>query len=346
MSSGRRRHVVPVALLSAAVVLVLSACGGSDTTATGSPASGSAASGAAATPTPGESGMPSASGAAEPTVAAATGPKRSTKVGVTVTGDFGQKPALTIPSGAAPTTLQVEQLVAGTGDTVAKGQTLVANYLGQTWTPKDGQANIFDNSYDTKAPAAFQIGTGKVIPGWDSGLVGRRIGSRLLLSIPPAEAYGPTPSTDNELSGQHLVFVVDIVDAIDARAGASGTVVGTVPAGYPTVTSAPGKEPAITSVKGVTAGAEGRSTLLIKGDGPAIDATKSLALQFIQTDTATGKQTQSTWGKGVEVVPAEQVFAVASALKGARVGSRAVVVTAAATGQDSLVVVVDVVAQF
>mgnify|MGYP003379056914 CR=1 FL=1 len=119
-----------------------------------------------------------------------------------------------------------------------------------------------------------------------------------------------------------------------------------VPAGFPKIESVPGKQPSITSVAGVKATAEPRSALLVKGTGAAIDPTKYLALQIVQTDTATGKQTQTAWGKGVEVVPAEQVFTVAEALKGARVGSRAVVVTAAAAGSESLVVVVDVVAQF
>ncbi|MFN8079932.1 MAG: FKBP-type peptidyl-prolyl cis-trans isomerase [Kineosporiaceae bacterium] len=345
MSSGRRRRIDPSAarLLGCLVVgaVALSACGGGSGTTT----SGASSSAASASASPAASPSASDAAPATPTVPAATGPVHSTKVGVKVTGDFGQKPALTVPDSAAPTTLGVDQLVAGTGDTVAKGQTLVANYLGQTWKPKDGKVNIFDNSYDRKAPASFQIGTGNVIKGWDTGLVGQKIGSRVLLSIPAAEAYGATPAADNPLAGEPLLFVVDIVGAIDAKAGASGTSVKP-PAGYPTVTSVAGKEPTITSVNGVKAGTTSRSTLLIKGTGPVIDPKKSLALQFIQTDTATGKQTQSTWGKGVEVVPAEQVFTVADALKGAHVGSRALVVTAAAAGSESLVVVVDVVAQF
>ncbi|MBK6870399.1 MAG: FKBP-type peptidyl-prolyl cis-trans isomerase [Kineosporiaceae bacterium] len=342
MSSGRRRRIDHSAarLLGCLVVgaAALSACGGGSDTKTASSSSAASASASA-------SASESVDSSAAPTVPAVTGPVRETKVGVKVTGDFGQKPALTVPASAAPTTLRVEQLVTGSGATVATGQTLVANYLGQTWKPKDGKVNIFDNSYDRKAPASFQIGTGSVIKGWDTGLVGQKIGSRVLLSIPAAEAYGASPAADNPLAGEPLLFVVDIVGAVDAKAGASGTAVKP-PAGYPSVTSVAGKEPQITSVKGVTASSTSRSTLLIKGTGPTIDPKKSLALQFIQTDTATGKQTQTTWGKGVEVVPAEQVFTVAEALKGARVGSRAVVVTAAAAGSESLVVVVDVVAQF
>ena len=59
----------------------------------------------------------------------------SAKTGVKATGGFGEKPTLTVPGGAAPTTLSAEVLAGGNGATVASGQTIVVNYLGQTWEP-------------------------------------------------------------------------------------------------------------------------------------------------------------------------------------------------------------------
>jgi hypothetical protein len=86
--------------------------------------------------------------------------------------------------------------------------------------------------------------------------------------------------------------------------------------------------------------------LLVRGTGAAIDPKKFLVLQIVQTDTATGKQTQGTWGEGAEVVPATDVLAIASVLKGQKVGSRVLAVTATSSGSESLVVILDVIAQY
>lgn len=279
-------------------------------------------------------------------------PGVKTKVGVSVTGSFGQKPTLTVPTGTAPKALSAEVLSPGNGAVVKSGETLVANYLGQTWDPQNGQPNVFDNSYDRKSPAGFQIGAGQVIPGWDKTLVGQKIGSRLLLAIPPADAYGATPNSSNQLAGHTLLFVVDIVDALEPNLSASGAPVS-LPAGMPQITSASGTKPVITSVKGIKTVTTPTSALLIKGTGEPIDATKTLALEIVKTDAATGQQTQQTWGKNLELVSAAQVLTVADALKGQKVGSRVVALTPAVSGNGSstqsspaAVLVLDVVKQY
>jgi peptidylprolyl isomerase len=275
-----------------------------------------------------------------------------TKVGVAVTGSFGEKPTLTVPKSAAPKNLSSEVLSPGDGAVVASGQTLVVNYLGQTWEPKDGKPNVFDNSYDRKQVSGFPIGAGQVITGWDKTLVGQKVGSRLLLAVPPADGYGPTPSDQNPLSGKALLFVVDVVAAISPNVAATGTPVAKVPPGMPVVSSPPGKKPTVTSVKGVTAGANPVSALLIQGTGAPIDSTKSLAVEVVQTDVATGTQTQETWGGPVQVIPAQQLLATLTALKTAKVGSRAVGVLPGDPGDGSTaptqpsIVIVDVVAQY
>src|SRR5262249_12223352 len=88
------------------------------------------------------------------------------------------------------TTLQVEDLVVGTGAAAATGDTLNVNYVG---TLLNGQ--VFDCGAYT-----FRLGAGSVIPGWDQGLVGMKVGGRRQLTIPPALAYGasgngPIPPT-------------------------------------------------------------------------------------------------------------------------------------------------------
>ena len=288
----------------------------------------------------GGSSSPKASGSAS---------SSSASSGVKVSGAFGQKPTLTVPSGAAPTKLSTDVLSQGNGPAVASGQTIVVNYLGQTWEPKDGKPNVFDNSFDRKQPVNFLIGKGQVITGWDKTLVGQKAGTRVLLTIPPSEGYGKDSSSP--LQKNTLLFVVDVLGSYDAGATASGSPAGTVPAGFPTVTNESGKVPTVTSVKGVTPGKDAKSALLLKGSGAAIDENKFLALNLLQVDAKTGKTVRSTFGKeGPQLVSAKDVLSVVPSLKGANVGSRAVVISPApakgAKGQQAIVVVLDVLGEF
>jgi peptidylprolyl isomerase len=148
-------------------------------------------------PTPpldGPQGKPKASPAWAPKVV---------EKGDTVTGlDFGKTPR---PDGA----LHSAVLVQGKGDTVKKGQTITVNYFGEVYHGK----SPFDESY-SKQPASFGIGTGQVIAGWDKTLVGQKVGSRLVLEIPPKDGYGKSGSPDAGINGTDtLYFVVDILGA-------------------------------------------------------------------------------------------------------------------------------------
>jgi predicted aconitase with swiveling domain len=114
------------------------------------------------------------------------------------------------------------------------------------------------------------------------------------------------------------------------------------------VTNQSGKAPAVTSVKGVTPGKDAKSALLLKGSGAAIDETKFLALNLLQVDAKTGKTVRSTFTtEGPQLVAGKDVLSVVPSLKGANVGSRAVVISPApAKGQQAIVVVLDVLGEF
>jgi peptidylprolyl isomerase len=279
---------------------------------------------------------------------------------VTVTGAFGAKPAVTVPGTAAPAALSQRVVTEGTGAAVAKGDTLVANYVGQTWEPKSGKVNVFDSSFDRGKPAAFAIGVGSVIPGWDKTLVGKKLGSRVLLTIPPADGYGTTGQSAANISGTDtLVFVIDLITTFKPNASAPGKVVSTLPtSGFPKITNVAGKAPTILSTKGVAVPKKPVATLLVNGTGAKIDSGKTLVLQIVETDIATGKQTQSSWGKSPQVVAAASVLSIATVLSGKNLGSRALVLvpaiaataaTATAAAQPATppqVLIADVVGQF
>ena len=110
---------------------------------------------------------------------------------------------------APPKTLQVKTLVKGTGPVVKKGQELLVNYNGYVW--KTGKS--FQSSWSTpNMPFGTQIGEGQVIPGWDKGLVGQTVGSRVMLVIPPAQGYGKTAQSGIPANST-LTFVIDILAA-------------------------------------------------------------------------------------------------------------------------------------
>jgi peptidylprolyl isomerase len=126
----------------------------------------------------------------------------------TVAFDPANGPTITVPKTPAPTTLVVQNLVDGNGPEVKAGQTITVHYTGVLWS--DG--SVFDSSWTRKSPATFGIGTGDVIPGWDKGLVGKKVGSRVLIVAPPAEGYG-AEAKGSIPPNSTLVFVVDILDA-------------------------------------------------------------------------------------------------------------------------------------
>jgi peptidylprolyl isomerase len=122
------------------------------------------------------------------------------------------KPTITVPHDeSAPPQLVTQPLIKGTGAPVAAGETITVHYTGVLWA----NGKKFDSSWDRGKPAEVQIGTGSVIPGWDTGLVGQTVGSQVLLVVPPDEGYGSAGSKAAGISGTDtLVFVVDILDAI------------------------------------------------------------------------------------------------------------------------------------
>jgi FKBP-type peptidyl-prolyl cis-trans isomerase len=130
----------------------------------------------------------------------------------TVTAAAGTAPTIQMPKGNPPANLTTKVLIKGTGPAVAEGDTVVVQYVGAIW--RNGY--VFDSSWKRSQPFGFTIGASpsQVILGWDKGLVGQTVGSRVMLVIPPADGYGKTGSPQAKIKGTDtLVFVVDILGA-------------------------------------------------------------------------------------------------------------------------------------
>jgi peptidylprolyl isomerase len=117
------------------------------------------------------------------------------------------KPKVKVPAGKAPKKLVIKDLIPGTGQAAKAGDPITVNYIGVNFA--DGKP--FDNSYDRGQPFPFQLGGGQVIPGWDRGLVGMKVGGRRELVIPPSLAYGPQGQPPVIKPNETLVFIVDLL---------------------------------------------------------------------------------------------------------------------------------------
>ncbi|MFC6083791.1 FKBP-type peptidyl-prolyl cis-trans isomerase [Sphaerisporangium aureirubrum] len=144
------------------------------------------------------------------TAKAAQGEAADPKVtGVKLENPGGDKaPTLTTKTSLpAPKDLINKTVIKGTGPVVKAGQTILVQYTGKIW----GSDVQFDSSWERGEPVMFPIGTGKVIKGWDQTLVGAPVGSRILVTIPPALGYGKNGSGDKIKGTDTLVFVIDIL---------------------------------------------------------------------------------------------------------------------------------------
>ena len=116
------------------------------------------------------------------------------------------KPEIAKPKGPAPKKLRSEDLEEGTGTEAKAGDLVTVQYVGVSWSTGEE----FDASWDRGEPFQFTLGAGEVIPGWDQGLVGMRVGGRRQLTIPSELAYGPQGSPPAIGPDETLVFVIDL----------------------------------------------------------------------------------------------------------------------------------------
>ena len=119
-----------------------------------------------------------------------------------------EKPQVDVPSDQSPSyQLEVEDLAVGDGEEAVAGKTVEVHYVGVSW--KTGKQ--FAASWDRGDTFKFGLGKGDVIPGWDQGVAGMRVGGRRRITIPPMLAYGKRGAGGVIGPDETLVFVVDLV---------------------------------------------------------------------------------------------------------------------------------------
>ena len=277
-----------------------------------------------ATPTPSASSAavsPSASATPSPSVSA-TPTKPATTItsldAITVTGAAGKKPTVTAkwPLKIAATTSKV--LTAGSGRTVSDDATVRINYEGVN--ARTGKS--FDSSFSRGKPTSFPLS--QVVPGFQKGLKGHKVGDRVLVMMPGSNAYdsqGGNPQV-GIAKGDSLIFVVDILDT--SFETATGTAV-TPPAGLPTVTVK-------NNIPTVTIGKATKPTSLvtqplIKGDGAKVSASDVIQVKYRTWAWSTGSLIEDGYsGSAVTGQMSGVIEGWKKGLAGQTVGSRVMLI--------------------
>ena len=183
------------AAVALGAALLIAGCGSSGSTGTISPGNENSSDSALATAT-------------SSTPATATTPAAAT-VKTPASGPLSKEPTVTPPPGSAPTKLVTKEIITGTGPEAKAGQSVTVNYVGVLY--KGG--TVFDASWKRNETFPFVLGKGQVIPGWDQGVAGMKVGGRRELIIPAELAYGAKGSPPTIPPNAALVFVVDLLAA-------------------------------------------------------------------------------------------------------------------------------------
>jgi peptidylprolyl isomerase len=118
-----------------------------------------------------------------------------------------ERPQIAKPEGDIPFELGIDDVVVGEGDEAAPGSRVSVHYVGVAFSTGEE----FDASWNRGQPFSFKLGRGQVIPGWDRGVAGMRVGGRRKLTIPSAMAYGARGAGGAIKPHEPLVFVVDLL---------------------------------------------------------------------------------------------------------------------------------------
>ncbi|MEP6480669.1 MAG: FKBP-type peptidyl-prolyl cis-trans isomerase [Rhodoglobus sp.] len=122
------------------------------------------------------------------------------------------EPGFTFPPGDAPSALKIATLKSGNGATVKKGDSIIVHYTGVLWSTK----KVFDSTWDKGNPATLTATSivddpSGVVPGFAKAVVGAKVGSQVLVVIPPKDGYPSGSAPASIPDGSTLVFVIDIL---------------------------------------------------------------------------------------------------------------------------------------
>jgi FKBP-type peptidyl-prolyl cis-trans isomerase len=282
----------------------------------------------------------------------------SANASVSATGKFGSAPKVTIPKEKASSTLAVKTLVQGKGAPITKSNLFLSNFTIYVWSGKTNK--LLDSTYSSSP----QVLPASLLPGIQSAVIGKKLGSRVLAVIPPKQGYGTSGNSELGVTGTDtLVFVIDLIQKYNSgTVGATGTQTSSGGGSLPTVSAAKNAAPTITIPKNVTAPKTLVSKTLIKGTGPVVASGQDVVAQYTGVIWRTDKVFDSSWSRSlpysfkIGANPSQVIPGWDKGLVGQTVGSRVLLVIppvdgygsagesqAGIKGTDDLVFVVDIV---
>ena len=282
-------------------------------------------------------------------------PPASPNTLVTVTGAFGATPTVKIPAQKAASDLYIRTEVHGTGAVLAKSDSFLSNYAVYIWSGTSHKLAL------STFHATPQVLANTLLPGLTTALDGRKMGSRVLVVLPPKYGYGSSGNPQVGVKGTDtLVFVVDMIKVYPAADSAAGAQVSDGGGSLPTVTAATGKVPTV-KVPATAPPSALVAKTLIKGSGPPVVKGQYVVTQYVGLNWRTRAVFDSSWSRGtllgfeIDASPAQIIPGWDMGLVGVPVGSRIMLVippkdgygssgaaTAGIKGTDTLVFVVDV----
>lgn len=252
-------------------------------------------------------------------------PKAAGIDAVKVTGAPDEKPKVSFDKPFEVTKTQSKVLREGDGPTLKEGQQIIVDYVGINGRDQ----SEFDSSWQRGEPAAFGLQRGQLIDGFITGLVGKSVGDRVLVAIPPEDGYREQGNPQAGIEGTDtLLFVIDVRDAYTPLSKAEGEQV-TPPEGLPTVKVDDEGIPAKVSVPKGDAPKELVAQPLIRGEGTKVAADSTVTLHYTAVNWRTGNEFDSTWKRGNFVtLPLDQtpVKGLSEGLVDQTVGSRVLLV--------------------
>ncbi|THA34824.1 FKBP-type peptidyl-prolyl cis-trans isomerase [Streptomyces sp. A1277] len=257
--------------------------------------------------------------------ASASAPSTGGFPAITAGAKFGEKPTLAKGKGTPPKELKTKVISEGDGAKLKNGDVAQVNYLGQQWDTTEP----FDNSFDRKQPFDLTLGAGMVIQGWEKGLVGQKVGSRVELVIPPDLGYG-AQGQDPIKPNATLVFVVDILKAKQIPASAKGTAVAQDDIDLPKVgTETDGKAPSLKIPSKVDPPKKLVSDYVLESKGDVVKDTDTVVVNYVAKLWKDGKEFDNTYTTGkTATFPLAQVTlkGLKNGLVGKKIGSRVLLV--------------------
>ncbi|MCG6492836.1 FKBP-type peptidyl-prolyl cis-trans isomerase [Kitasatospora sp. A2-31] len=248
-------------------------------------------------------------------------------------GGFGSKATITIPDSPPSGQFVVNTVSEGDRSTVNKGDWVTVNYTAKDWTTgKD-----LPSSYDAGGkPQLYQAGSGQLVPAFDQSVLGKKVGSRLLVVAPPAAAFGEQGNTQLGVGpGDTVVFVLDIMESLPPDSTLSGTMTQPPPT-MPQVKDNGKAAVTITIPPGQPAPTELQQAVLIKGEGKQVKAGQTLVVQYTGVLWSNGQQFDSSWSHGgaqaLQIGTGSVIEGWDKGLVGQTVGSRVELVVPPALG--------------